>query len=272
LVFEWQEVTMKELLFTMLALMIPAVAAAGLHTEFVQYKDKDTVLEGYVAYNPEVKGKRPGVLVISDWSGLQDHYVKITNKLAELGYVGFAADIYGKGVRPTTPAQSAAEAKKYLSNRALMRQRALAGLAELRKNEKVDPQRIAAIGYCFGGTVVLELARSGADILGVVSFHGGLGTPAPEDAKNIKAKVLALHGADDPFVPPKQVAEFQEEMRKAGVDWQMVIYSDAVHAFTKRAAGTDKSKGAAYNELADKRSWKAMKVFLKEIFQESGKD
>ena len=147
-----------------------------------------------------------------------------------------------------------------------MRQRVLAALDELKKNPKVDEKRIAAIGYCFGGTAVLELARSGAPILGVVTFHGGLDTPTPGDAKNIKGKVLVLHGADDPYVPPEQVAAFQEEMRKGGVDWQMVFYADAVHSFTKPAAGTDKSKGNAYNEKADKRSWEAMKSFFKEIF------
>ena len=142
----------------------------------------------------------------------------------------------------------------------------LAALDELKKNPNVDEKRIAATGYCFGGTAVLELARSGAPVVGVVTFHGGLDTPKPEDAKNIKGKVLVLHGADDPAVPPAQVAAFMEEMRKGGVDWQMVFYADAVHSFTKPAAGTDKSKGNAYNEKADKRSWEAMKSFFKEIF------
>ena len=130
-----------------------------------------------------------------------------------------------------------------------MRQRIKAALEELKKNKNVDPKRLAVMGYCFGGTVALELARSGADLLGVVSFHGGLDTPTPNDAKNIKGKVLAMHGADDPFVPPKDVAAFQDEMRKAGVDWQMIFYSNAVHAFTNPAAGTDNKKGAAYNAV-----------------------
>ncbi len=134
-------------------------------------------------------------------------------------------------------------------------------------NELTDPKRIAAIGYCFGGTAVLELARSGADIAGVVSFHGGLGTPNPEDAKNIKAKVLALHGADDPNVPPKEVAAFKDEMRQAKVDWQLVLYGGAVHAFTDWNAGSDNSRGVAYNERADHRSWAAMQQFFSELFQ-----
>jgi dienelactone hydrolase len=148
-----------------------------------------------------------------------------------------------------------------------MRARARAGLEVLLKQPQVDPQRVAAIGYCFGGTTVLELARDGTDIAGVVSFHGGLSTPTPDDAKNIKAKVLALHGADDPFVKPEEVAAFEEEMRKGGVDWELVKYGDAVHSFTNPQAGTDKSRGAAYNEKADRRSWEAMKTFFNEIFK-----
>jgi dienelactone hydrolase len=148
-----------------------------------------------------------------------------------------------------------------------MRARVRAGLDELKKQKLTDPRRIAAIGYCFGGTTVLELARDGADIRGVVSFHGGLSTPTPQDAVNIKAKVLALHGADDPYVKADEVAAFQDEMRKGGVDWQFVSYSNAVHSFTNKWAGTDNSKGAAYNEKADKRSWEAMKVFFAEIFR-----
>ena len=180
--------------------------------------------------------------------------------------MAFGADIYGKGIRPATPEAAGREAGKYRSDRKLLRARAQAGLAELRRQPLVDPGRLAAIGYCFGGTTVLELARSGADLLGVVSFHGGLDTPTPEDAKNIRAKVLALHGADDPHVPPQQVAAFQDEMRKGGVDWQMVIYGGAVHSFTNPDSGNDPSKGVAYNEKADRRSWEAMRVFFAEIF------
>ncbi len=137
----------------------------------------------------------------------------------------------------------------------------------LRRNPKRDPKRMVAIGYCFGGTCVLELARSGVDIAGVVSFHGGLDTPTPQDAKNIKCKVLVLHGGDDPHVPIKDVEAFEDEMRSGGVDWQLVVYGSAVHAFTNPASGNDKSKGAAYDEKADRRSWEAMKVFFAEIFK-----
>ncbi len=141
-----------------------------------------------------------------------------------------------------------------------------AGLATLKAQPGVTGDKIAAIGYCFGGTAVLELARSGADIAGVVSFHGGLDTPTSQDAKNIRAKVLALHGADDPYVPADQVAAFENEMRQAGVDWQLIVYGGAVHGFTNPANGTDNSKGAAYNALADARSWVAMQQFFNELF------
>ena len=182
------------------------------------------------------------------------------------GFHTFALDMYGKGVRAKTPEEAAKLSGIYKGDRPLMRARAQAGLDELRKQPLVDPARIAAIGYCFGGTTVLELARSGADVAGVVSFHGGLGTPQPADAKNIKGKVLVLHGADDPHVPPAEVAAFQDEMRKAAVDWQMIYYGGAVHSFTNPGSGTDASTGVAYNEKADKRSWEAMKAFFKELF------
>ncbi len=257
---------MSKLLMIMIMATLPTLAFAELQTETVDYKQDGAVLEGYLAQKPDINKKVPGVLVVPDWMGLSDHYKDIANKLAEMGYVAFVADIYGKGVRPTNSQEAAALANKYKGDRKLMRDRINAGLAQLKTYKDVDPKRIAAIGYCFGGTTVLELARSGADIAGVVSFHGGLETPHPEDAKNIKAKVIALHGADDPYVPPEEVAKFMDEMRKAKVDWQMVFYGANVHAFTAPAAGTDKSKGAAYDANADKRSWEHMKLFFTEIF------
>ena len=220
-----------------------------------------------LAWDDAVQGKRPGVLIVHEWTGVGDYVQMRARKLAEMGYVAFAADIYGKGVRPKTPQEAAAQAGNYKKDRKLMRARVLAGLEVLRKNPLCDPKRIAAIGYCFGGTCVLELARSGADIAGVVSFHGGLDTPTPEDAKNIKCKVLVLHGGDDPHVPRKDVEAFEDEMRAGGVDWQLVVYGGAVHSFTNPAAGNDKSKGAAYDARADRRSWEAMKAFFAEILK-----
>jgi len=241
--------------------------AAAVHTETVEYKQGSTVLEGYLAYDDALAGKRPAVLVVHEWKGITSYEKRTAEQLAALGYVAFAADIYGKGVRPVTNEEAAKVSGMYRSDRALLRQRVLAGLDVLKGIGRTDGRRIAAIGYCFGGTTVLELARSGADVLGVVTFHGVLDTPSPGDAKNIKGKVLVLTGGDDPFVPEAQRVAFQDEMEKAGVDWQMVLYGHAVHSFTNPASGGNPSAGIAYNEKADKRSWEVMKLFFDEIFK-----
>jgi dienelactone hydrolase len=252
-----------------LPLLAMIALSSHLHAEIVfktvEYKEGSATLEGLSVHDDAVRGKRPAVLVVHQWKGLGDYEKKRAEMLAKLGYNVFAVDIYGKGVRLTNPKDAAAEAAKYKNDRALLRSRVNAGLAELKKDELTDGRKVAAIGYCFGGTTALELARSGADVLGVVSFHGGLGTPTADGSK-IKAKVLALHGADDPNVPPPEVAAFEDEMRKAKVDWSLVAYGGAVHSFTDWNAGNDNSKGSAYNEKADKRSWQAMKSFFGEIF------
>ncbi len=259
--------TSKIVLFALTSLaLLPHLAFAEIKTETVEYKDGDTVLEGILTFDDATKTKRPGVLVVHDWMGVSEHTSAVAQDLAKLGYVAFAADIYGKGVRPANPGEAGKLAGKYKSDRALLRQRANLGLDQLKANVLVDSSKISAIGFCFGGTTAIELARSGAQIAGVVSFHGGLDSPAPADGKNIKAKLLILHGADDPFVKAEDIAAFQDELRKAGVDWQMAYYGDAVHAFTQKRAGDDKSKGAAYNEPAARRSWQAMKEFFAEIF------
>ncbi len=252
----------------LLLLFVAADARAALRTEVVEYRQGGTVLEGYLAYDDAIAGKRPGVLVVHEWMGLNAYAKRRAEQLAGLGYVAFAADIYGKGVRAGDAKEAGALAGKYRGDRPLLRARAAAGLDVLRKNPMVDPGRVAAVGYCFGGTTVLELARSGADLSGVVSFHGGLDTPTPGDARNIKGKVLALQGADDPFAPAAQVAAFEDEMRKGGADWQLVLYGGAVHGFSNPDGGSDNSKGYAYNEKADRRSWDAMKAFFAEIFKQ----
>jgi dienelactone hydrolase len=244
-----------------------SMANAAVQTKVVEYQQGSTTLEGCLAWDGALQGRRPGVLVVHDWMGLGDYAKMRARKLAEMGYVAFAADIYGKGVRPKTPQEAAAQAGVYKNDRPLMRDRVSAALDVLGHHPLCDPQRIAAIGYCFGGTCVLELARSGADIAGVVSFHGGLDTPSPADAKNIRCKVLVLHGGDDPYVPRKDVEALQDEMRAGGVDWQLVIYGGAVHSFTNPSSGNDNSKGAAYNAKADRRSWDAMKTLFGEIFK-----
>jgi len=256
---------MKTLLLPLLAM---GSASAALVEKTVEYQHDGVTLEGFHVYDDAVTGQRPAVLVIHQWTGLTDYEKERSRMLAQLGYNVFAADIYGKGVRPVPPA-AGQEAGKYKGNRELYRGRLKAGLEELKKEEHTDPLKIAAIGYCFGGTGVLELARSGANITGVVSFHGGLDAADGMAATkgNVTAKVLVCHGAVDPFVPTEQVQAFGKEMEEAGADWQFVAYGSAVHGFTQKMAGNDPSKGAAYNEKADKRSWDAMKTFFAEIFK-----
>jgi dienelactone hydrolase len=258
---------MKTLALTAFLLTFAVSLQAAVRTKVVEYKQGDQVLEGYLAWDDALTGQRPGVLVVHEWTGLGDYPKLRARKLAEMGYIAFAADIYGKGIRPATPQEAGAQAGIYKKNPKLMRDRVRAGLDVLRGEPLCDPKRVAAIGYCFGGTCVLELARSGADVAGVVSFHGGLATSSPADAKNIRGKVLVLHGGDDPHVPLKEVEAFEEEMRAAGVDWQLVVYGGAVHAFTNPGSGNDKSRGAAYNAAADRRSWQAMKAFFAEVFK-----
>lgn len=262
------------LLIPLVILLIPSLSpiASGqtpssIQGQIIEYTQGGTVLEGYLAFDPAKQGSRPGVLVVHEWKGINDYVKRRADQLAEMGYIAFAADIYGKGVRPQTTEEAREQATKYRSNRQLLRDRAVAGLNLLRQHPLSDDNRLAAIGYCFGGGTVLELARSGADVDGVVSFHGNLDTPQPEDAEQIQAKVLVLHGADDPLVPQEQVTAFKKEMQDAKVDWQMVSYGGAVHSFTNPDAGNDPSQGSAYNAQADRRSWEDMKQFFGEIFQ-----
>jgi dienelactone hydrolase len=256
---------MKKLFIAIYILLIATAVNAEVVSQNVEYKHEDIVLEGYLAYDDTAKGKRPGVLVVHEWWGLNDYVRMRVDKLAELGYVAFALDMYGKGIW-TDQASKAQELSGHLRGKPIMRQRARAGLEILRKNERVDPTKIAAIGYCFGGTTVLELAYSGADIAGVVSFHGGLTTPKAEDMSRIKAKILVLHGANDAFIPPEKIAAFQEGVGKAGADWQMIYYGGAVHSFTNPAADKKNINGLAYSPSADDRSWKHMQLFFDEIF------
>ena len=257
---------MRWIAWTLIAFLMVTRVRASRHAHAVEYRDGEARLEGYLASGEGAKGKRPGILVVHDWMGISAETRRRCDMLAGLGYVAFAADIYGKGAAPSSAGEAAALAGQYKGDRALYRRRLLAALDQLKKEPRVDPSNIAAIGYCFGGTGVLELARAGADVKGVVSFHGGLDSPHPGDGKAIRAKVLVLHGADDPFNSPEDIAAFQEEMRKGGVDWQMIYYGGAVHSFTHPGAGSDNSKGAAYNALADARSWRAMRDFFGEIF------
>jgi dienelactone hydrolase len=244
-------------------------AQAELVEKTVSYEKDGVTMEGFHVYDDSVSERRPAVLVIHQWTGLSDNEKQRARMLAQMGCNVFAADIYGKGVRPDNAADAGKLAGKFKSDRALYRSRLMAGLEVLRNDERTDETKMAAIGYCFGGTGVLEMARAGAPLAGVVSFHGGLdavdGLAAKTDA--VKSKVLVLHGADDPYVPAEQVSAFQKEFTDAKADWQMVFYSGAVHAFTQKSAGDDPSKGAAYNATADRRSWQAMKFFFAETLE-----
>jgi dienelactone hydrolase len=245
--------------FMSLTTLAGNVFAAG---KMVTYKIDNQEYEGYVTGS----GEKGAVLVVHNWYGLSDETKSKAEELAKLGYMAFAADIFGKGIRPKNPDDAKKTTAPFYSDRELIRKRAAAGLKELVKIAGPKQKNFAATGYCFGGTTVVELARSGADLKGVVSFHGGLDSPKPEDGNKIKARVLALHGADDPYVSAENLAAFESEMRTHTVDWQLLKFGGAVHSFTDKSAGSDNSKGAAYNALADKRSWKAMENFLTESF------
>jgi len=256
---------MKPRAFLSLLLFVATALRAEITTTAVEYTTGGVTCEGLHVVESTKAGKLPSVLIIHQWTGVSENEKMRAKMLAELGYNVFVADIYGKGIRPQPP-ESGRVAGKYKTDRKLYRERLLAGLEQLRKTPQADPTQIAAIGYCFGGTGVIELARSGAMVKGIVSFHGGLDSPAPADGKNIKGKVLALHGTDDPYVPAKDIAAFTAEMKAHDVDWKLVSYPGAVHSFTHKAAGNDNSKGAAYNATADRDSWLEMEKFLKQLF------
>lgn len=253
-------------ILVVLASVFAVVTAEAKSIEkMIEYKMNDKTFEGFMA-SPEKPGSYPAVLVVHDWMGITDRTKDVVKRLAEMGYVALAADIYGKGVRPKDGGEAGKLAGSFKKDRKLLRETANAAFKTLSEQKNVAKNKMAVIGYCFGGTTAIEVARSGTDLAGVVSFHGGLDSPSPADGKNIKGKVLALHGADDPFVPAPELAAFEKEMKDNKVDWELIKYGNAVHSFTDKSSGTDNSKGAAYNEKADKRSWIAMSQFLKEIF------
>lgn len=239
-----------------------------IHTENIDYKDGDVQLQGYLAYDDSKQDKRPGILVFHEWWGLNQYPKDRAEQLAKLGYVAFAVDMYGKGVVAKTADEAGKLAGGVRQNPDLMIKRAKAGLDILKKNKFVDTDKLAAIGFCFGGSVALALAQDGADLKGTAVFHAGFGPEASVDAaKNIKGKVLILHGAADKASPMQNVMAFTDALEKANIDWQLDVYSQAVHAFSNPAAGNDPSKGVAYNENAAKRSWQTMQNFFKEIFK-----
>lgn len=253
--------TLLALAFASTSLAVAFAAQGAIVKKPYPYNLAGKSYEGYIAYDDSLRGPLPGVLVAHNWMGVTKQTTDMVDRLAELGYVAFAVDIYGKNSRPTSIEEASALATSFKKDRVPFRNRMHQGLKVLREQKNVVRSKIAVIGFCFGGTGALELGRAGGDVRAIVSFHGGLDSPKPEDGLKIAksgAKVLALHGADDPFVPAAEIAAFEEEMRKAKADWQLIKYGGAVHSFTEKEAGTDNSKGAAYNESAAKRSWSAM--------------
>ena len=246
--------------------LISTSACANVIVKAIPYEQGGVKFQGWLAYDDSVQGARPGILVFPEWWGLTDYPKHRAQMLAQMGYVAFAVDMYGEG--KTT--DSADEAGKMMNgvegDPSLMRARANAALDVLSKDSHVDPSKIAAIGYCMGGSVALELARSGARLTAVVSFHGGLATKNPDDAKNITGKVLVCTGGDDAFVPPTQVQAFEDEMRQGKVDYQIIVYGGAHHAFTNPDADRHHIDNIAYNAAADKRSWEAMQQLFHEVF------
>jgi len=239
----------------------------SIQTQTVEYKDGATVLEAHMAWDASETGPRPGVLVSHAWAGRTEFEDRRAERLAELGYVGFALDLYGKSVRGSNPEENAALMQPFLDDRALLQNRMQLALDQMSQRKEVDNARTAAIGFCFGGLGVLDLARSGADLCGVVSFHGLLGAPGNTDGRSMVAKILVLHGWQDPLAPPEQVVAFGEEMGGRGADWQLNAYGNCMHAFTNPDAAAPEN-GMQYDPTADHRSWDAMWVFLNEVFSQ----
>lgn len=237
-------------------------AHAAVKVQTVDYKQGDTVLEGWLVYDAGSHGKRPGVVIYPAYWGPSAHEKDVAEKLANMGYVVFVADIYGKGIRPNTPQAAGAESAKFYKDRPLLLERAQAAFDQLRQPPMVDTNKLAAIGYCFGGAPALDLARSGAPLVDTVTFHGTLGTPNP-GADKIKGHVLALHGAADPIVNAQAVAAFEKEMTEGAVDWQVVLYGGVMHAFTDNTHPSNPAHGTKYDAVADRRSWQALTQLFK---------
>lgn len=224
----------------------------------IAYEADGVRMIGQFAVDDQRPGRQPGVLVCHEGPGLTEHTKKIAARLAGLGYAAFAMDYHGGGKPLANPADTMTRLAPWRTDPTGVRVRALAALDVLKSQREVDPARLAAIGYCFGGTTALEVARSGADVKAVVGFHSGLATARPQDAANIKGKVLVCIGAEDPIIPPEQRADFEKEMKAAGIDWRMQLYGGAGHSFTNPAADSRGMKGFFYHEATDRRSWNAM--------------
>ena len=246
---------------------------ANIATQEIEYQVKGVTLKGYLAYDQDLKTKRPGILVVHEWWGHNDYVRRRAEMLAELGSVAFAVDMYGDGKLAEHPSDAGKFMKQVTTNMPIAEGRLNAALQVLNQQEFTDTEKTAAIGYCFGGAMVLHLARIGADIDGVVSFHGSLGTQSPAKKDSVKARVLALHGADDPFIPIEQVDAFKQEMQHAGAHYEFVAYPNVKHSFTNPQANEFSKKfnlpALQYDQHADNDSWNRMQAFLKEIFKQN---
>lgn len=247
-------------------LMASSMTLAKVQTKVIPYQHGDLQLEGVLAWDDGITGKRPGVLVVHEWWGLNDYARDRAQQLAELGYVAFAVDMYGKEKVTNHPDQAGKWMKEVQANVSNWQARAIKGLAVLRSQDQVDTNHIAAIGYCFGGATVIQLAYSGAEVNGVVSFHGALPLPKAKQATKVKAKMLIAHGNADPFLKEDHIQKFRHALDKANVDWQMVLYAGARHSFTNPGADAHGMDALKYNQQADERSWKHMQLFFNDIF------
>lgn len=239
--------------------------------ETVEYKADGTVLKGYIAYDDSVKGKRPGVLIVPEWWGLNDYAKRRADMIAGLGYTALAVDMFGEGKNSEHPADAQKFVTEVMNNMAIGEKRFNAAFELLKKQPTVNPDEIAAIGYCFGGAIVLNMARTGADLDGVVSFHGNLASMYKAQPDTVKAKILVLTGGDDNFVTPEEVDAFRKEMDAAHADYEIIVYPGTKHSFTNPDAdrlGKENDLPIAYNEDADKKSWAEMQKFLQEVFNQ----
>ena len=252
-------------------LFINANAFAHLREQTIDYRSSDTVMKGFLVWDDAVTGKRPGVLVVHEWWGLNDYSRSRARQLAQLGYTALALDMYGDGKAATHPADAQEFMHSVMSQSEVMKKRFMAAKSVLERDDTVDPARIAAIGYCFGGYVVLQMAREGVPLKAVASFHGMLGTETPARANTVTAKVAAFNGGDDSMVPQTSIDTFKQEMTTAGVDYQFVNYPGAKHGFTNpeaTALGQQFNMPIAYNAAADQDSWEKLKALLARAFSE----
>ncbi|MGQ9424980.1 dienelactone hydrolase family protein [Gilvimarinus sp. F26214L] len=244
---------------------------ADIRGEEVSYQVGDTTFKGYIAYDANQEGQRPGVLVVHEWWGHNEYVRTRAHMLARMGYTAMALDMYGDGKQAAHPEDAQKFMSEVMGNMELMQRRFTAAQEQLEQHPTTSPAQIAAIGYCMGGAVVLTMAREGADLAGVASFHGNLGTEDPAQPGEITADILVLHGADDPFVPQEQVEAFKAEMEAAGANYEFIGYPGAVHGFTNPGAtalGEEFDLPLAYDESADEQSWAELEQFLQDVFSE----